>query len=559
MPPSAFHALEFNLKVKAGMYEKERVKCFCGSRQRNVLTEVDRYGIGYKLCLCLDCGVLYSNPRLTTESFKRFYETDYRNIYGDIGEAGDEDKSAKELIYNTIDNYELKKPKIVFEIGCGSGNILKQFKGCDCTGVDYDSEVIGKAGTKGVELLVGGIEILEGLEKKADLIIMNHVLEHVNDLEGDLKRIRDLLADDGILFIGVPGLYTWNLVYMCQNAHNYQFNSNTLYYVMHVCGFSDYYLDEGIQSVWHKAEFQDRKHSYKDEYKHIESYLLRKDDKHLMPPIRMNSKFELKECRANMKYTVSAGVPEITELVGVHPDSEAVIVCGGPSINDYAEKIKALQKSGAKIYSIERMYQWCLKNSIIPDYIVALDASNDVIESFVKIHKYTTHLIVSHVKSDVVDLLKGHKAYYYHLKQKGIDLSKIHNNKEVQRITLIHTGASVSLTCLNIAMTLGATNLHVFGFDCHLSGGDYANGITGVGDIQGVINMEIEDRVFKTTSQFHAFMLQFFEMYQVGKDRGMLKSMKVYGDSMAKAASKIDIDGDKENDSKEKGNIVSKA
>jgi len=189
------------------------------------------------------------------------------------------------------------------------------------------------------------------------------------------------------------------------------------------------------------------------------------------------------------------------------------------------------------------MYQWCLNNDIIPDYVVALDASDDVIESFVKIHKDTTHIIVSNIKKDVLDSLKGYKAYYYNLKHKGIDYSKMYNG-ELERITFVQTGSSVSLCNLNIAMTLGARKIHMFGFDCHVTNQNYAKGITGVGDIKETFEMEIDGKVFRTTSQYYAFMTQLFDMYQIGKMNSMLKDLKLYGDSMAKAAAKIDIDGD---------------
>lgn len=546
MTPSAFHALEFNLKVSAGLYSKEKATCFCGSNKSIQITEKDRYGIDYHLHLCENCGILYSNPRLTNESSKLFYENDYRNIYSDRPEISTEDNTIKKLIDEVIENYELSQPKIVYELGCGDGANLDQFRGCDCIGVDYDKDAIKKGMFKFRNLKEGGIEVLEQLGKKADLIILNHVLEHMNDIEQELKRIRNLLSDDGMLYVAVPGLYVWDIGQLFQNAHNYQFNSNTLCYLMNACGFDDYHVDEQISSVWRKSEYTDKNITRKEECQYIYSFIYRKDEKHLMPNIRMNCKFSLKEIRENMRYTINKGIPEISDLVNIHPDSEAILISGGPSVNNYVDKIKELQSNGAKIYSIERMYQWCLKNDITPDYIVALDASDDVIESFTDLSKDTIHLIVSHVKKDVVDRLEGSRTYYYNLRNKGIDYSKMYEGIDIKTLTFVHSGASVSLCCLNIAMTLGATRIHFFGFDCHVGNGNYANNITGVGDIKDTFEIEIECRVFKTTSQYYAFMQQFFQMYQTGKDRGMLKDIKLYGDSMAKHAAKIDIDGDKE-------------
>ena len=541
--PSAFYSLQFNMNVNRGVYTKETVSCFCGSDNHRVMSEKDRYGIDYNMCLCLDCGILYSNPRMTKESFKIFYENDYRNIYSDTGESSDSDSKMKELVDATLDDFDLPKLKVVFELGCGTGGNLRHFKDAYCLGVDYDSSAINIGKSNGINLEIGGIEKLEQTGKKADLIILNHVLEHLNDIESDLARIRDLLAEDGLLYIAVPGLYGCHKGRLFQNAHNYQFTGNTLCYVMYVCGFEEYFISEEVRSIWHKSAYADKSEKNPEEYRPIESYLLH--DNFIMPKVRLNSKFSLKERRDNITYAVKTGIPEISSLVNSKVGSEAIVIAGGTTIDSYVDKIKELQSNGADIYAIERMYQWCLSNGIVPNYVVVLDASDDVIESFETIHDDTTHIIVSQAIPEVFDRLKDSKSYHFNLLLKGVDFSKIYDRKERTELTMINSGGSVSLCCISIAQTIGARTFHIFGFDCHITDGDYCKGITGVGAISDVMDIEIEGRVFKTTPAYYAFMQQFFEMYQTAKELNMLDSIKVYGDSMVKAASKINIDGDK--------------
>jgi len=311
---------------------------------------------------------------------------------------------------------------------------------------------------------------------------------------------------------------------------------------MYCCGFEEYYLNEDIESLWHKAGFMNKKKRNTEEHRSVGSYIV--GDKFLMPQIRLNCKFTLAERRRNIQYSVNAGIPEIEKLINIHPDSEGIIICGGPTIENYPDKIRELQSKGTKIYCIERMYQWCLNHNIIPDYVIVLDASSDVIESFTNIHPDTIHIIVAHVRPEVVDKLKGYKSYYFNLMQKGVDFSKLYDDTS-QKITFINSGGSVSLCSMSIAMTLGAKKLHIFGFDCHVNGKNYAEGITGTGCINDIMSVEIDGRKFKTTSAYYAFMQQFFGIYQTGKDTGLLTDVKIYGDSMAKAAAKIDIDGDK--------------
>ena len=46
-----------------------------------------------------------------------------------------------------------------------------------------------------------------------DLITLWHVLEHLPDLKGDLKRIYNLLSDNGSLFVAVPNCNSWDAEY----------------------------------------------------------------------------------------------------------------------------------------------------------------------------------------------------------------------------------------------------------------------------------------------------------------------------------------------------------
>lgn len=546
---SAYHAMLFNLKVNSGFYSRDYVNCFCGSNNYMEITNKDRYGIDYSLCLCRDCGLLYSNPRMTEESFRQFYGNDYRNIYSDRGEVGENVDSVygnnriMDFVHNILDEYEIARPKTVFEIGCGNGSNLLAFKDCECIGVDYDVQAINVGKLKGLDLREGGIDVLEALNKKADLIIMHHVLEHMTDIEQDLKRIRELLSENGVLYVAVPGFYVWDKQSLFQNAHNYQFTGNTLDYVMRVCGFSDFHLDEQIASLWHKADFMTKENKFKNEYRSIETFLTQ--EKFLIPSVRMSCKFTLTERRNNIKYTVTTGTPEITELINKHPNSDAVIIAGGPTVESYVEKVKALQGNGCQVYAIERMYQWCLKNDIKPDYVIVLDASDDVIESFDHIDPDVVHLLVAHAPHEVFDRLKEYKSYYFLLMQKGIDYSQVYTDNKPHKLTFINSGSSVSLCSMSIAMTLGARNLHIFGFDCHVDNKNYVDGITGVGGVRDIMEVEIDGRVFKTTASYFAFMQQFFDLYQIGKSNNLLDKVFVYGDSMVKAASKIDFDGDR--------------
>lgn len=552
MTPSAYYANLFNKKVEQGIYSTESVKCFCGADNFIPITHSDRYGIKYQLCLCIECGILYANPRMTEESFERFYKNDYRNIYSNVGDtlsSGGDDithSMTRDSVKNMMDEFELPSPKVIFDVGCGNGNLLAEFNG-ETVGIDYDERAINSGREQGRNIYCGGIELLESYGKKADLIIMHHVFEHFMDIKRDLSRIRNLLSDDGVLYISVPGFYTWDKNSLFQNAHTYQFTGNTLWYVMRCCGFEDLHLDENIESLWSKADLMEISNKKPDEARSIHNHLF--GEKQLLPPIRVSCKFPLKERRENIRWVLSSGIPMITELINIHPDRAAVIVCGGPSVENYENKIKELKSEGAIVYAIERMYQWCLDRGIIPDYVIAMDASDDVIESFDRTHPDVTHILMCQCKPEIFRLLQDHgrKLFYFLVPQRGVDIGKYCRELKIESMSMINAVGSVSLGALSVAMMLGARNIHMFGFDCHITNKNYASGITGIGAIKDVVEVELNGKLFKTTAGYLAFMQHFFNLYSIGKDTGLLKSVCLYGDSMVSWASKENIsDNNKE-------------
>jgi hypothetical protein len=170
--------------------------------------------------------------------------------------------------------------------------------------------------------------------------------------------------------------------------------------------------------------------------------------------------------------------------------------------------------------------------------VVILDASDDVLEGFCAMSTTTMHLVATQCQPTVLEALKGYKAAIFFTGQHGIDWKKIWHEQGTGDATLINAGGSVSLCAISIAMTLGIKTIHVFGFDCHVGNGTYASGIVGVGDQKRLVEIDVKDRTFTTTTGYFAFAQQFFMLWKLGYELGLLTSIKVYGDSMVCAMAK---------------------
>ena len=80
--------------------------------------------------------------------------------------------------------------------------------GATVKGYDYDRRYLdyGNSRNPALNLCFGGLEDLKAEDKKYDLIIINHVLEHLSSPEATLEQVKGNLKPDGILYIGLPGL-----------------------------------------------------------------------------------------------------------------------------------------------------------------------------------------------------------------------------------------------------------------------------------------------------------------------------------------------------------------
>lgn len=96
----------------------------------------------------------------------------------------------------------------LLDIGCGFGWVVKEAKnrGFDATGIDQSRvyTTLGK-NTLGVNLQNTSLEKFTTKEK-FDVIVLNHVLEHIKDPAPFLKKIRVLLKADGVFFVATPNI-----------------------------------------------------------------------------------------------------------------------------------------------------------------------------------------------------------------------------------------------------------------------------------------------------------------------------------------------------------------
>ena len=160
--------------------------------------------------------MLITHPQPSLEKLPSYYESiDYIS-------HTDGNESLFEKTYQFVKGIALKnKLKLInsqsqkgkiLDIGAGVGNFLAVAKkdGWEVFGTEPSEKAKTIAKTKGVPF----VENLSELENHSfDIITMWHVLEHVPDLENQIKELKRLLKTDGTLIVAVPNFKSFDAKY----------------------------------------------------------------------------------------------------------------------------------------------------------------------------------------------------------------------------------------------------------------------------------------------------------------------------------------------------------
>lgn len=210
----------------------EPVKCnLCGSDDTELIClnhdRIHNIAGEYRSVRCRKCGLIYLNPRPTSESLPRYYPENYGPYKG----AGTPPlragflKSVLKPVYDLItlkallDRLEVKNtvsPSLValnrstrmLDVGCATGTFLKKCRdtyGCEIHGIDISAEALKYAHEKnGVATCQGDFLSNNFPDGYFDLVTMWWALEHTQDPRKVLTESRRILKKSGSVVIGVP-------------------------------------------------------------------------------------------------------------------------------------------------------------------------------------------------------------------------------------------------------------------------------------------------------------------------------------------------------------------
>jgi len=154
--------------------------------------------------ICKKCGIVEVFPLPKMEIYDDYYKNSFPFDYPLMDER-------QKFSYNFLKNYLDGKKGTIFDIGAGHGYFLSHFKqdGWTCSGVEINSKLVNEAKKKyGINIINSKIEAFQStmLSQNYDLVTFSHVLEHLFNPGKIFEQIKNLLNNEGLLYIEVPSI-----------------------------------------------------------------------------------------------------------------------------------------------------------------------------------------------------------------------------------------------------------------------------------------------------------------------------------------------------------------
>jgi len=235
----------------------------CGSATFVILTHRDRYGYPAEAHGCRRCGLVFLNPVMTADAYGSFYVDTYRPLvsayHGRLIDARTIQAEQRDYALERGDFLApflaSRKGTRLLDIGGSTGVVAHEW----AKRFALQATVLDPAPLETAEAQGLGLETIEGLverhnfgARRFDVIALCQTIDHLLDVMGTLRRVRELIMDEGLLFVDIVDfraayLRNWSVEEAIKIDHPYYFVEFTVTAYLERCGFeilrADYAAD----------------------------------------------------------------------------------------------------------------------------------------------------------------------------------------------------------------------------------------------------------------------------------------------------------------------------
>jgi SAM-dependent methyltransferase len=254
--------------------------------------------------------------------------------------------------------------------------------------------------------------------------------------------------------------------------------------------------------------------------------------------ISQSTKLNVEEARIrdNIRTNLGLGLAEVVPHAA-QPDLEVMLLCGGPSLNDFTDEIVADAKAGMPIITVNGTYNWAVQQGLKPGLQVIVDArqfNRRFLEPVVDSCQYA---ISSQCDPALVASVPAAQALLWH---SGGDFCRevIEEYSKESLVTRewypIAGGSTVTLCTLTMLAMLGFRKIHIYGFDSCLRAGQHHAYAQPENDSDPVLEISLDGRKFECASWHWKQAGEFQELVQhVLNPAGV--ELAVHGDGLIAA------------------------
>lgn len=194
----------------------------CGGEEFESLFQArdfDTADDGFPVRRCRQCGLVYTagvSEDLLAAAYSRSYygsgKAKFLSVIEALVRIGHR-RQARHILDLYSDQQSASKIAqqmvSVLDIGCGRALLLQEFRklGADCLGIER-SEFPGSQRVE-VDMHIGALQDAEFADRRFDIIVIWHVLEHITELGALLEELPRHLNPGGLLVISVPNYSSW--------------------------------------------------------------------------------------------------------------------------------------------------------------------------------------------------------------------------------------------------------------------------------------------------------------------------------------------------------------
>jgi SAM-dependent methyltransferase len=186
----------------------------CGSDRFIGLTHRDRYGYPASAACCGRCGLVFLDPVMTVEAYGAFYTSIYRPLVSAYhGRLIDARTIQDEQRAYALERGDLLAPylsgrsyRTLLDVGGSTGIVADAFArrfGLRAAVLDPAPTETAEAEKLGIETIAGLVETVDLTGRQFDVVTLCQTVDHLLDIAGTLRRIRQLLSPGGLLFVDI--------------------------------------------------------------------------------------------------------------------------------------------------------------------------------------------------------------------------------------------------------------------------------------------------------------------------------------------------------------------